>query len=156
MNAGDLRRRMGPRNAVVVVLAGVVCCVVANRCAGDETRRDKPPHAHTGPPPETPPVRDPERRFQLRVRNYVALKQRNIVMQQQDYSCGAACLATVAKYYWGDDADERLFLEALDEILTEEEIADRIENGLSMADLRRVAVAVGYQAVVGNLTVTQR
>jgi predicted double-glycine peptidase len=73
-------------------------------------------------------------------------------MQQRDYSCGAAALATIARYYWGDNANEDIFLEALDHILTEREIADRIENGLAMSDLRRAAVYVGYQAVVGKLT----
>lgn len=104
------------------------------------------------PPAVTPPVRDPAHTFQLRVRDYIELKRRNIVMQQRDYSCGAACLATVCKYYWGDDVDELVFLKALDKILTHEEIADRIENGLAMSDLRRAAVEVGYQAVVGKLT----
>jgi hypothetical protein len=82
----------------------------------------------------------------------VELKRRNIVMQRRDYSCGAAALATVGRYYWGDNVDEDLFLRSLDSILTDEEIADRIENGLAMSDLRKAAVDVGYQAVVGKLT----
>jgi uncharacterized protein len=105
-----------------------------------------------GPLPVTPPVRDPDHTFQLRVRDWIELKQRNIVMQRRDYSCGAAALATVCKFYWGDNVDENLFLRALDSILTDEEIADRIENGLAMSDLRRAAVKAGYQAVVGKLT----
>jgi predicted double-glycine peptidase len=105
-----------------------------------------------GPPPITPPVRDAEHTFQLHVRDWVELKRRNIVMQRRDYSCGAAALATIGKYYWGDHVDEDLFLRSLDSILTDEEIADRIENGLAMTDLRRAAVDVGYQAVVGKLT----
>lgn len=104
------------------------------------------------PPAVTPPVRNPEHTFQLRVRDYIELKRRNVVMQQRDYSCGAACLATICKYYWEDDVDELVFLKALDAILTEEEIADRIENGLAMSDLRKAAVKRGYQAVVGKLT----
>jgi predicted double-glycine peptidase len=95
-------------------------------------------------------VRDAERRVQLKVRNYIQIKRQNIVMQQRDFSCGAASLATVVKYYWGDDVDEDLFLRALDQILTDEEIQDRIENGLAMTDLRKAAVAAGYQAVVGK------
>ena len=43
----------------------------------------------------------------------------NIVMQKTDYSCGAAALATICKYYWGDNVDEDLFLRSLDGILTE-------------------------------------
>jgi predicted double-glycine peptidase len=72
--------------------------------------------------------------------------------QRRDFSCGAACLATVGRYYWEDNVDEQIFLEALDEILTDEEIRDRIENGLAMTDLRRAAVLVGYQAIIGQTT----
>jgi predicted double-glycine peptidase len=130
-------------------------------------RRNDQPHQHQrqqhrqaektpqGPPPVTPPVRDPKHTFQLRVPDWVELKRRNIVMQRRDYSCGAAALATVGRYYWGDNVDEDLFLRALDSILTDEEIADRIENGLAMSDLRRAAVDVGYQAVVGRITYKQ-
>jgi uncharacterized protein len=143
------------------MLTILVCCALAISALADEERHagrhalqqeERAKKQPNGPPPVTPPVRNPEHQFQLRVRDYVELKRRNIVMQQRDYSCGAACLATVGKYYWGDDVDENLFLRALDSILSEEEIADRIENGLAMSDLRRAAVDVGYQAVVGKLT----
>ena len=73
-------------------------------------------------------------------------------MQKRDFSCGAAAVATIAHYYWGDNVDEDLFLRALDTILTDEEIEDRIKNGLAMSDLRRAAVIAGYEAVVGKLT----
>jgi predicted double-glycine peptidase len=123
----------------------------------DATHRDakKTKKAPKGPPPITPPVRDPDHTFQLRVRDWVELKRRNIVMQQRDYSCGAAALATVGKYYWGDNVSEDLFLRSLDSILTDEEIVDRIENGLAMSDLRKAAVDVGYQAVIGKTTFTK-
>jgi predicted double-glycine peptidase len=102
--------------------------------------------------PRPAPVRDPEHRSELRVQNYVALKEQNIVMQRRDYSCGAACLATVAKYYWGDDVSEDMVLRALDKILTAKEVSDRIKNGLAMTDLRRAAVDLGYQSTVGKAT----
>ena len=86
------------------------------------------------------------------VHSYYWLKQQHIVMQKRDFSCGAACLATIARYYWGDKVDEDVFLRALDTILTDEEIADRIKNGLAMSDLRRASVIVGYESVVGKLT----
>jgi len=73
-------------------------------------------------------------------------------MQGRDYSCGAAALATVAKYYWDDNVDEEFFLTILDHILTQEEAEERVENGLAMAGLRKAAVKAGYQAVVGKLT----
>ena len=103
-------------------------------------------------PSQTAPIRDGEHQFQIKVPNYVAIRQRNIVMQQRDFSCGAACLATICRYYWGDDVTEEMVLEPLDKLLTAEETEDRIENGLAMSDLRRAAVKMGYQSVVGKTT----
>jgi len=103
-------------------------------------------------PSQTAPIRDRRHQFQLKVPNYVALRQRNIVMQQRDYSCGAACLATICRYYWGDDVTEEMVLEPLDRLLTAQETEDRIKNGLAMSDLRRAAVKMGYQSVVGKTT----
>ena len=99
-----------------------------------------------------PPVRDGDHVFQKRVRNYRELKRQNIVMQRRDYSCGAAALATVAYYYWGDNVDEEFFLAILDHLLTAEEAKDRVENGLAMSDLRRAAVEAGYKAIVGKVS----
>ena len=86
------------------------------------------------------------------VHSYEWLKQQHIVMQKRDFSCGAAAVATIARYYWGDNVDEDLFLRALDKVLTEKEIVDRIKNGLAMSDLRRASVLAGYQSTVGKLT----
>jgi hypothetical protein len=58
----------------------------------------------------------------------------------------------LAKYYWGDNVTEEMVLVALDQLLTPEEIQDRIKNGLAMSDLRRAAVKLGYSAVVGKLS----
>jgi predicted double-glycine peptidase len=129
-----------------------MCCTVARFGICAETSQRRAEKKPQGPLPVTPPVRDPQHGFQLRVRDWLELKRRNIVMQRRDYSCGAAALATVGKYYWGDNVDEDLFLRSLDSILSNKEIADRIKNGLAMSDLRKAAVDVGYQAVVGKLT----
>jgi len=101
---------------------------------------------------ERVPIRDAEHQPAVRIQNYIELREKNIVMQRRDYSCGAASLATICRYYWGDDVTEDLFLGVLDELLTREEIEDRIENGLAMSDLRRAAVKAGYQSVVGKTT----
>jgi len=98
------------------------------------------------------PIRDPEHRFERRVRSWQELKQRNIVMQKQDYSCGAAALATVARYYWGDPVGESYFLSTIVGMLTQAELEDRVENGLTMTDLRRAAVKRGYTASIGRLS----
>ncbi len=102
--------------------------------------------------PDGAPVRDRDRTFSKRIRDYKSLKRQNIIMQRRDYSCGAAALATVAHYYWGDNVDEEFFLAILDHLLTREEAEERIENGLAMTDLRRAAVEAGYTAVVGKVS----
>lgn len=98
------------------------------------------------------PVRDPAHTFAKRAWSWKELQTRNIVMQKRDYSCGAAALATMARYYLGDPVDEDFFLKKLDRLLTPEEVVDRIRNGLALSDLRRVADAAGYEAVVTKLT----
>jgi uncharacterized protein len=140
-------------------LAAAICCAFANlglaADAGDASRpraAKKAEQKSNLPPAVTPPLRDPEHTFQIRVRDWSELKRQNIVMQKRDFSCGAAALATVCKYYWGDNVDEDVFLRALDGILTDQEILDRIKNGLAISDLRRAAVDVGYQAVIGKTT----
>lgn len=101
---------------------------------------------------QSAPVRDDSRRFAKSVHSWQALKRRNLVMQSRDYSCGAAALATIVRYYLGDDVNEQTFLRVLDTLLTPEEAEDRIENGLAMSDLRRAAVKAGYQSVVARMT----
>lgn len=108
------------------------------------------PSAGAGPRAWGPPVRDNSRQFAARVEHWKALRERHVVMQQTDYSCGAAALATVARYYWGDDVDEAWFLEAILATLTPDQLRDRVENGLSMTDLRNVAVRRGYAASLGR------
>ena len=97
------------------------------------------------------PIRDGNHIIQRRVWSYQELKQRNIVMQKKDFSCGAAALATVVRYFWDDEASEEFYLEELAKMLTVEEGRDRVENGLTLTDLRRVAVKTGYQASIGKL-----
>jgi len=120
----------------------VVVCLLAVAWAMSAARADE----------GAPPVRDDARRVARRVASWRDLQRRNVVMQQRDYSCGAAALATLAKYYLGDNVDEAHFLRLLDQILTPAEVKDRIENGLALSDLRRAAVKSGYEAAVAKLS----
>jgi hypothetical protein len=97
------------------------------------------------------PIRDPQHRFQRRTKSWQEIRTQNIVMQQRDYSCGAAALATVIRYHWGDNVTETQILQEVFKLLTIEELKERIENGLSLTDLRRLAVKLGYQAAIGKL-----
>lgn len=97
------------------------------------------------------PIRDPEHTFRHHVTSWTELRKENVVMQKRDYSCGAAALATVIRYHWDGDVTELDLLQELVQMLTVEELKDRIEKGLAMTDLRRLAVRVGYQSTIGRL-----
>lgn len=108
------------------------------------------------PPPRDPnaslaPVRDESRNFQLYVKNARQIRSENVVIQQRDFSCGAAALATIVNYYWGENATETALLVAVASTLTPEELEERIKNGLTLTDLKRVCEKFGYQAVLGTL-----
>ncbi len=59
------------------------------------------------------------------------IRARNIVLQQRDYSCGAAALATLLRYYWGEPIEEIDVIKEIEAMLTPEELRDRVQNGLS-------------------------
>lgn len=105
------------------------------------------------PPQYSVPIRDPDHIFNRSVVTYKDLKTRNVVMQQRDYSCGAAALATLMRYYWGDNVAEIDILKEIEAMLTADELRDRVQNGLSIADLRRTAVKFGYQSAIGTMKV---
>jgi len=98
------------------------------------------------------PIRDGEHTFEKSVCSWKQIKQMHIVMQKRDYSCGAAALATILRYYWGDSVTEEQILLAIEKILTPEEMKDRIKKGLAISDIRRAAVDMGYLSTIGTLT----
>jgi predicted double-glycine peptidase len=97
------------------------------------------------------PLRDPEHRVRQYVYSWTERKEFNVVMQKRDYSCGAAALATVLVYFWGDSVTEEQILKELLAVLTINELRDRVQNGLTMTDLRRAAVRMGYEAAIGSM-----
>jgi predicted double-glycine peptidase len=110
----------------------------------------------TAPPPRSPaPVRASDNQIQQGVISWKDLRTRYVVMQQRDYSCGAAALATVMRYYWGADITEADVLLQVEKMLTKTELADRGKNGLSIADLRRAAEKMDFNAVIGTVKFAQ-
>lgn len=99
------------------------------------------------------PVRDKDRTFSRYVISWKDLKFRGVVQQQRDYSCGAAALATVLRFGWGEAVNEAVVLQYVERLLTPAELADRAQLGLTMTDLRKTAVEMGYEAVIGRLEV---
>ena len=74
-------------------------------------------------------------------------REQNVVMQKRDFSCGAASLATLMKFYFEDTtATEEALLMEIFEKMKPEDITDRQHTGLSLLDLRDGARRRGYTA----------
>ena len=99
------------------------------------------------------PIRNQARDFRVFPKNRKELSREDIVMQRRDFSCGAAALATVFKYYWREAVTEELFLTLIAGRLTVAELKERVQNGLTLTDLKRAAEAVKFSAVIGRLTI---
>ncbi|MDX1590018.1 MAG: C39 family peptidase [Oleiphilaceae bacterium] len=67
---------------------------------------------------------------------------RNLVRQAYDYSCGAASLTTILRYYLGVEADERQVMEALLRYGETERIVQR--RAFSLLDMKRLMTAMGF------------
>lgn len=100
---------------------------------------------------EVPIGSPPDLRFNRDFYSWQELNERNVVMQQRDYSCGAAALATMARYYFRDNVTEKQVLDLALKGLTPRELEDRRDNGLSMDDLFKAAKRLNYQATVYEL-----
>lgn len=96
-------------------------------------------------------IRESPRTFQAFPKNSRQLRTENLVLQQRDFSCGAAALATITTYYWNDPVSESQILAAIIQTLTREELEERIENGLSLTDLKRLSERAGYATLLGKL-----
>ena len=136
---------MRPRCRSLLFSIGCLCVVLLETTVGMAQQRQA----------YSPPIRDPQRFTSTRVQSLKALREKNIVMQQHDYSCGAAALATLIRYYWGDPMTESIVLVGILSTLEKDEIKDRVENGLSIADLEAAAEKLGYFAEVGSGTMKQ-
>lgn len=125
------------------VIGGCLFVPAGPSAGGKEPNRDR----------SRAPIWDESHHFQVYVKNARELRNQNVVMQQRDFSCGAAALATIVNYYWKEDVGETAILVAIAVTLSREELQDRIKNGLTLADLQRVSSKFGYQAVLGRLSV---
>ena len=83
------------------------------------------------------------------------LRDRYVVKQQLDYTCGAAALATLLTYYFGEETSEQEILQILISGLTKDEQRLKAQRGFSLLDLKHVAQAKGYRAAGFKLTIEQ-
>lgn len=85
--------------------------------------------------------------FEKKLVTWKDIRDRNIVMQRFDYSCGAAALATLMNFYFKDDVKEADILNGVLDSLSEDETENRRENGFSLLDLKNFAERRGYRAI---------
>ncbi len=85
-------------------------------------------------------------RIEVPLKSMKDLRDQRLVKQRFDYSCGAAALATILRYGFGDEVTERDILTELFDLLPEDEEGLRRKEGFSLLDLQHVAQARGYNA----------
>jgi uncharacterized protein len=74
------------------------------------------------------------------------LRDLHVVKQETDYSCGAAALATLMRFYFHDEVSEKEILDLLQQKLSPEEKKDRAAKGFTLLELKQIAEMRGYQA----------
>jgi predicted double-glycine peptidase len=79
-------------------------------------------------------------------RNWEAQKFENVQRQRTDFTCGAASLSIIAKYYYGKPIKEVAFTAAIRRTYSKDGWKEVEKNGLSMLDLKRAAEAFGFSA----------
>lgn len=73
-------------------------------------------------------------------------RDQNVVKQRFDFSCGAAALATLMRFGLGEQVTERVILEQLFNLLSDQERPPVRDTGFSLLHLQRVAQARGFNA----------
>ncbi len=85
-------------------------------------------------------------RIFLPLKSMKTLRQEGMIMQEFDYSCGAAAMATLLTYGLGDPITEKEVLAQVLKTLSDDQEAKRKKEGLSLLDLQKVAHLRGHQA----------
>lgn len=86
-------------------------------------------------------------RLSKSVKSLTQIKRENVVFQQGDFSCGSAALATILRYYFGEDVDEKEIIDGIIDLSEVERLHKIIKRqGLSLLDLKRFAESRGFKA----------
>jgi uncharacterized protein len=78
------------------------------------------------------------------VRSLLEVRQRRVVAQQWDNSCGAAALATVFTHTFSDPVSEKSVAQAM--LRRTDPMRVRVRGGFSLLDMKRLAESRGYIA----------
>lgn len=83
------------------------------------------------------------------VRSLLEMRHENVVIQSWDLSCGAAALATLLRYEFGDNVTEKEVAHALmrrKEYIDHPEVV-QVREGFSLLDLKRYVEKRGYKGM---------
>jgi hypothetical protein len=83
------------------------------------------------------------------VKSLSEIRQQDVIVQKFDLSCGAAALATILKFQYGDNVTERQVAEGLigrKEYIEHPELI-RIREGFSLLDMKRYVDGRGYRGI---------
>src|SRR5512132_3515682 len=89
------------------------------------------------------------------VKSLLEMRHEHVIIQKFDLSCGAAALATLLNYQYGDPVSERDIAKGLiqrEEYLQNPDLV-KIRQGFSLLDLKRYVEQRGYEGIgYGRLT----
>lgn len=85
-------------------------------------------------------------RVDVPLQSFKDLRDKGVVLQTYDYSCGAATLATLMTYAFNDPVGEREAIEGMLQALDDSEEELRKKKGFSLLDMQHFAEARGYKA----------
>ncbi len=77
-----------------------------------------------------------------KIKNMKEIKDKNVVKQSLDYSCGPAGLATILNYFLGDKIGEKDIINVLLKTTSMQKVMQR--KGFSLLDLKKFAQDRGY------------
>lgn len=89
-------------------------------------------------------VVSPPDRFQVQVRSFLEMRERNLVRQGWDISCGAAALSTILTHDYETPYSEATI--AVSILANTDPALVRQRGGFSLLDLKRFAEAAGFTA----------
>ena len=86
----------------------------------------------------------------VKFKTWQDIREGNVVMQGQDFSCGAAALATMFNYFFDQEISEQAIINNIVARSSEAEIKELQEKGFSFLQLQKEADERGYWAEINT------
>lgn len=86
---------------------------------------------------------------------FLAMRYDATVPQKEDFTCGAASIASILTYYWQTPTSETKVLDTLNGRYTEAQVHHISETGLSFDDLIYMAQKLGFSAAGAKVALDQ-